>query len=261
MDNDCDSLIDDADSSITGQSTLYQDGDSDSYGGTNSSIACVQPNGYVASSTDCNDGSAAISPPATESCDSIDNDCDGLIDDADSSVSGQGTWYQDSDGDGFGTEAAAQSACSAPDGYVGNAHDCDDGNELIHEDGTEICDGVDNNCDGQVDEDDPALDGSSAQTWYGDEDGDGHGSESKSTVACVAPDGTVEGGQDCDDSDPTVYAGAPELKDGKDNNCDGLVDDEKSDPGCGGCSAGGTGGGEALWVALLPALALRRRRS
>jgi Putative metal-binding motif/FG-GAP-like repeat/FG-GAP repeat len=259
VDNNCDGLIDDADSSVTGQSTWYADGNGDGYGGSSSVAACLQPSGYVDASTDCDDSNASVSPDGSEICDGLDSDCDGLLDLDDPSNSGLATWYADSDGDGFGSADATREACSASEGYVGNADDCDDANKLVNPDEVEICDGADNNCDELADDEDPSLDGGSAQTWYGDEDGDGHGSESKTSLACVAPEGTVEEGQDCDDSDPTVYSGAPELEDGKDNDCDGRVDGEKADGSCGGCSASADEA-QALWLALLPALVLRRRR-
>ena len=67
---------------------------------------------------DCDDGDPAINPGATEVCDSVDNDCDTLIDDADDTVSGAPTWYADSDGDTYGDAADSVEACIAPAGNV-----------------------------------------------------------------------------------------------------------------------------------------------
>ena len=79
---------------------------------------------------------------------------------------------------------------------------------------TEVCDGIDQDCDGAVDED--ATD---AGNWYTDADGDGHGSGS--VTACEQPAGTVSTGDDCDDTDATSYPGAVEPCDGVDHDCDG----------------------------------------
>lgn len=65
----------------------YADTDGDTYGNAGNTItACTQPIGYVSNSSDCNDNAASINPAATEICDGIDNDCDGLTDGADSYV-------------------------------------------------------------------------------------------------------------------------------------------------------------------------------
>ena len=82
-----------------------------------------------------------------EICDGIDNDCDGEIDE-----NVQRTFWLDGDGDGFGTSANPVLACTAPSGYVSNDGDCNDGNAAIFPGATELCDGIDNDCDGEVDE-------------------------------------------------------------------------------------------------------------
>lgn len=62
--------------------------------------------------------------------------------------------------------------------------------------------------------------------WYADADGDGHGDPLVSTTACVAPAGTVGVGDDPDDTDPTVYPGAPDVCDGVDNDGDASFDED-----------------------------------
>ena len=112
---------------------------------------CVAPNGYVANAQDCNDLDTSINPVATEICDAIDNDCDQLIDDTDPSVIGQITWNADFDRDGFGDPSQSTTSCEQPTNFVNNSEDCDDDNEDINPLANEICDGVDEDCDGQID--------------------------------------------------------------------------------------------------------------
>jgi hypothetical protein len=106
----------------------------------------------VTNAEDCNDSDLTIHPQATEICDGVDNDCDGLTDDADPSVVGQALWYRDLDGDSYGNPDITSSACFQPDGYVGTGTDCDDNDAAKHPNGSEILDNKDNDCDGLIDE-------------------------------------------------------------------------------------------------------------
>ncbi|MGB6874156.1 MAG: clostripain-related cysteine peptidase [Dehalococcoidia bacterium] len=153
IDDDCDGLVDDDDPDCTGQATWYLDGDSDGYGDPNTTTqACSQPAGYVDNDADCNDSNENVNPAATEVCNGIDDDCDGLVDDDDPDCTGQATWYLDGDSDGYGDPNTTTHACSQPAGYVDNNADCDDSNENVNPAATEVCNGIDDDCDGLVDE-------------------------------------------------------------------------------------------------------------
>ena len=128
-------------------------------------------------------------------------------------------YYMDSDGDGFGDPATAIGGCSQPAGYILDGTDCDDTDPNINPNGTEICDGIDNNCDGVIDE------GFSSVSYYADNDGDGFGDPHTSMMNCTPPSGYVTDNTDCDDMDVSVYPGAVEICDDKDNNCDGIIDE------------------------------------
>ncbi|MFT5679444.1 MAG: hypothetical protein ACI8RZ_000348 [Myxococcota bacterium] len=126
------------------------------------------------------------------------------------------TWYLDSDTDGYGDPATTAEAATAPDGHVVDGTDCDDSNAAIHPGVTEVCDHLDNNCDGVIDEDLPLFD------WYPDSDGDGWGDDDGVVSDCVALSGHIETGGDCDDIDSLTSPDAAEVcDDGIDNNCDG----------------------------------------
>jgi len=237
VDNDCDALVDDDDDSLdtsTG-TTWYTDADADGYGDGSTGLtpACVQPSGTAANATDCDDSDTTIHPGATESCDEIDNDCDGLVDDDDDSLdtSTGTTWYTDGDFDGYGDPTSGAMACDAPSGSVdvGLATDCDDAEPAANPGATEICDGIDNDCDGLVDDDDASLDASTVSLWYEDSDMDGAGDPAVEYSACTAPAGTVSDSGDCDDSDAAIHPLADDTCDGIDNDCDGLMDDDDPD--------------------------------
>ena len=178
---------------------------------------------------DCNDKDAAVNPDARETCDGIDNDCDGLFDDEDSNVFGTSTWYLDADLDGYGGDSLSVESCEEPDGFVEDRGDCNDLDASSHPGAEEVCDGVDNDCDGVSDEDD-AVD---ALTWYVDDDGDGYGTTLSTATACDPPAGYSMHDGDCDDADPGYHPGASETDctDPNDYNCDGSVgfDDVDSD--------------------------------
>jgi hypothetical protein len=225
VDNDCDSLIDDEDDSVTGRAMWYADNDGDGYGDPEDHLpACEQPSGRVDNLRDCDDTNPAVHADAEEICDGVDNDCDGLIDDEDDSVTERSTWYTDADGDGFGDPATGAEACEAPDGSLTDASDCDDGDAAVNPDAGEICDGIDNDCDGLVDDDDPDITGRAM--WYADDDGDGYGDPDDHSPACDQPGGYVSDASDCDDSDASINPDGAEVCNGHDDDCDGLVDDD-----------------------------------
>lgn len=219
VDNNCDGSVDES----GGSTTYFADADGDTYGDASAtSTACSQPSGYVTDSTDCDDTNVAVNPGATEVCDAadVDEDCDGSADDADSSVSGQSTWYLDGDGDTYGSAATSDIACDQPLGYVGDSTDCDDGNAAAFPGNPEVCDGADNDCAGGID------DGLTFDAWYADADSDTYGDPATWETTCDgAPSGFVADDTDCDDGNSGINPGAAEILDNAvDEDCDGTAD-------------------------------------
>ena len=120
-------------------------------------------------------------------------------------------------GDSGGSDAPAD---LDGDGFTADA-DCDDGDATVSPGAVELCNGVDDNCDGQTDEDAAA----DAVAWFADQDADGFGDAELERRACAAPTGHVADATDCDDADSSVFPGAPEVcGDAVVNDCDGGVD-------------------------------------
>ncbi len=169
---------------------------------------------------DCDDDNAEVHPDAEETCNEIDDDCDEEVDedavDAD-------TWYPDDDGDSYGDGTATDTvaACEQPGGYVADATDCDDALADVHPGADETCNGLDDDCDDETDED--PVDGTN---WYLDYDGDGQGSDDYVLEACEQPSGYVDNADDCDDLEATTYLGADEIPcNDVDDDCDGEADE------------------------------------
>jgi hypothetical protein len=102
---------------------------------------------------ECDDSNATIHPDAAEICDGLDNDCDTLIDDEDGNITGQSVFYLDTDEDGYGNANTSVLACEAPEGFVVTPGDCEEGNAEVHPGALEICDGIDNDCNPETQED------------------------------------------------------------------------------------------------------------
>ncbi len=162
---------------------------------------------------DCDDADPRVFRGAAEVCDGLDNDCDGQVDEEVAIVA-----YLDRDGDGFGDPGRSRRVCAMPDDGVDNGEDCDDADPSAYPGGSERCDLADNDCDGEVDED-------VGQPWWPDADGDGWGAGSP-VVACAPPEAHAGNADDCDDADPVQGGpGAEERCDGRDNDCDGDIDE------------------------------------
>ena len=138
---------------------------------------------------DCDDTDDAIGPGQEEVCDGVDQDCDGQIDEG---LMVQ--WSPDTDGDGFGDPTWVVEACDRPSlTSVSQGGDCDDTDDTVHPDAPEVCDGVDQDCDGSVDE---------GQGWFADDDRDGWGDSLRSLDACEPSSGGALNDADCDDTNP-----------------------------------------------------------
>jgi hypothetical protein len=146
--------------------------------------------GYL-SVADCDDGLAEVNPSAAEACDGLDNDCDGLTDE---DPLDPPPWYPDVDQDGYGVWAQGVLACAPPADHIATPGDCDDQDPAVHPIAVEVCDAVDNDCDGVTDEEDAA----DAVVFYGDVDLDGYGDPAEPSVACARPAGFAANDQDCD---------------------------------------------------------------
>ena len=192
LETDCD----DTNSAITTPSNWYPDVDNDTYGDSRvaPTVQCSAPAHHVANNLDCEDAMHWVNPHEPELCDSLDNNCNGQVN------------------EGFDNDNDNVTTC---------AGDCNDTNASINPAADELCDGIDNNCNAQIDES-PAT---GETTYYLDNDGDGYGEDSSMVTACNPPDPSwVVNNGDCDDSNVNMNPGETEVcNDGFDNDCDGGV--------------------------------------
>lgn len=217
-------------------SLYYADTDGDGFGDpANDTLLCNAPSGFVANNSDCDDTNAAVNPNTTWFQD-LDNDqvgntavtltaclqpvgyvlASGDCDDNNAAVVAPVLYYSDADNDGFGDDATATPFCQAPVNMTAIGGDCDDNNNAIYPGAPEICDGFDNNCNGQNDE------GLTFLNYYFDGDGDGFGIGNP-TVSCNPVSGYATQNGDCDDSNNSAYPGATDSEgNGIDENCDGV---------------------------------------
>ncbi len=197
-DDDCDGDVDEG-VAIAG----FADADADGRGDSSSAMnACAGTVRFAILGDDCDDSDLSVQPVQNEICDSKDNDCDGAVDeDARPAI-----WYRDLDGDGYGNVNGDRLVrCDVQPGYSLLPTDCNDGNDAIGPLAVEACNGIDDDCNGIADFPVPGA-------GFEDDDGDGIADS-----AC--------GGDDCDDLDPFVGAGLPEYCNGRDDDCDGMVDE------------------------------------
>jgi hypothetical protein len=229
IDDDCDGLLDGDDDNVApGDTRIWAvDADADGFGALDSVVSsCSALEGHIeGDGTDCDDSSAAVFPGAEEVCNDADDDCDLLVDDADPDVNasiGGVVVYDDADGDGYGNVDTARFSCLVPGDAADNPLDCDDTDAAVQPDAQEVCDTIDNDCDGATDDEDDSTDLSTGITAYTDADGDGFGTASSPVQACEAPLGTAPNDDDCDDTSASRFPGAAETTgDEIDQDCDG----------------------------------------
>ncbi len=170
-------------------------------------------------------GCAYVSTSALQ--ERLDQDGDGVprptdCDDTDPEVTTY-TFYADSDGDGYGTDVELVT-CDPTEGYADRDGDCSDDRADAHPGAAELCNELDDDCDGEIDEE------ITVDSWYFDGDGDGYGDIDRGVAECDRPStGYVGNAEDCDDEDSSVHPEATEVCDGRDNDCDHLTDDDDTD--------------------------------
>jgi hypothetical protein len=235
-DDDCDGATDEA--GAQGCTVYARDDDRDGYGrDLDLRCLCAPAAPYDAEAGgDCDDGDPLVSPGSAEVCDGRDRDCDGTIDGE--GAAGCVSYARDADGDGFGVTGVRRCLCAPAFPWTAVADgDCDDRDPLVSPAADELCaapggDARDEDCDGMTDE--PGAVGCVRR--YPDADGDGWGAAGAGVCTC-RPDLAlpVERGGDCDDADEGVHPGVPEAcagdGAGRDDDCDGLTDEE----GAAGC--------------------------
>ncbi len=200
IDNDLDGQTDCFDQDCNPVCNSCTDNDNDGY----------YIDGGDCGAVDCNDSNPQVYPGVAETCDRIDNNCDGQTDEGVTS-----TYYRDNDADTYGDPANPTQACTQPAGYVTDSTDCNDAIASAYPGASEICDGIDNNCDGQTDEGYNVGMPCSSGVGICETAGSYVCSADNLGTECDAIPGTpgVEGPP----GNPTCY-------DGLDNDCNGFVD-------------------------------------
>ncbi len=222
LDDDCDGVTDPPGS--YGCQPFYPDRDDDGWGALEASLCLCAPEApHTAVVTgDCDDKDGSAHPAALEACNGRDDNCNGQVDEWT-----YDTCYRDRDEDGWGSLEAMPS-CDCPEGWAPVAGDCNDSGASVHPEASEVCNGLDDDCNGLVDDGLPMI------TAFLDNDGDGFPAVNAPTIqACSLPfgfaiprdvDGDASPDWDCDDSSIHLYPGAKEVCNGKDDDCDGFTD-------------------------------------
>jgi hypothetical protein len=199
----------------TTERTWYRDRDGDHFGDAALSLTTsTPPAGFVINKKDCDDNNAQVYPGRPEKQDELDNNCNGKIDEGFDSTT---IWYRDHDRDGWGNPKVTLVSDRGNPDYIAIGMDCDDNDNGIHPAAREVTDGVDNNCDGLIDE--------PGKKFYPDIDGDGFGRKLGVIGASVLPEGYADNRDDCDDENARINPLAEEVLDSVDNNCDGKIDE------------------------------------
>ena len=200
----------------------YYDADNDTFGNATSRCYCKPTGKYIAlTDGDCNDNNAAINPGMTEICyNGIDDNCDGLYD-AENAI-GCFNFSKDVDADTYGANDF-KCYCYAHNPYNASINgDCNDTNAAVNPAATESCNGIDDNCDGTIDEE-----GAIGSTrYFYDNDQDNYGKATDSKLLC-SPIGkyTTTDNTDCNDENAAIYPGAAEKCNEIDDDCDLEVDE------------------------------------
>ena len=220
LDSEVDTDCDDAATAVNpGASELCNSYD-DNCDGTTDEGYDADGDGVTTCGGDCNDGNADSYPGAQEICDALDNDCDAAADEDENAIDCI-DYHFDGDGDEYGLTGLSQCWCSPNGDYSAVADgDCDDTDDDVNPGESELCNGIDDDCDGTPD------DNLTFQYWYEDLDHDGHGDANVNQYLCSGDPGAdwVEVGDDCDDADANNYPGNAEDCDEADNDCDGVQD-------------------------------------
>ena len=228
QDNDCDGETDGE--GALGCSSYYLDADGDAVGTGEPRCLCGPEGDFTARvGGDCDDSRGNVNPNAAEVCDGLDNDCDTQVDD--DNALGCSVFYRDLDLDQFGDQDVSRCLCIADttNRFTSKTPtDCDDQAAQVNPGAPEVCDGIDNDCDAQVDE----QGAGGCLLHFVDGDTDTYGDPSQFACLC-GPNTTypVSRGGDCDDTDNARSPGTAERCDFKDNDCDGLTD-ESDATGC-----------------------------
>jgi gliding motility-associated-like protein len=209
----CNGDCNDNDSAINPSALESCNGTDDNCDGNSDEGFDADADGFTSCNGDCNDNDANVNPSATETCNGLDDNCDGNSDEGVTN-----TYFADGDEDGFGDLNSTIQGCTAPNGYVDDNTDCNDADSLIYPGAMEICNQLDDNCDGTVDEGVTTI-------YYLDADGDGYGNATDSVFTCIQTTGYSANNDDCDDNNANTYPGVSETDDNLDNDCDGDIDE------------------------------------
>ncbi|MSP93134.1 MAG: hypothetical protein EXR79_15260 [Myxococcales bacterium] len=238
QDDDCDGTTDEVDA--INCTKFFADADKDGFGDSKAPKCLCKPEGVwtVTQGGDCDDQQGKVFPQAKEACNGADDDCDGQTDET--GAAGCQVWFADEDDDTWGDDAKKACLCAvAPPYKVQKGGDCNDKSSKVSPAAKELCNGLDDDCNGTKDDENAQ----GCTIWLFDDDGDGWGLLAKAKCLCGASKPwSAQKGDDCDDEDPAVKPKAAELCNGKDDDCDGDID-EAGAQGCLQFFADGDGDG------------------